>query len=163
MFQNLSFCVEKNKPLIIVGPSGAGKTSLLRILGGLWPVEKGSLKAPKTTGAGGVLFLPQRPYVSLTTLREQLVYPKSLENYAYESDELLMELVRKVGLGYILKDYDLDTCGDWCDIFSGGEQQRIAFVRVLYHRPAFCIMDEATSALDEKLEDICTSVRCKNL
>ena len=155
LFQNLSFCVEKNKPLIIVGPSGAGKTSLLRILGGLWPVEKGSLKAPKTTGAGGVLFLPQRPYLSLTTLREQLVYPKSLENYAYESDELLMELVRKVGLGYILKDYDLDTCGDWCDIFSGGEQQRIAFVRVLYHRPAFCIMDEATSALDEKLEDIC--------
>ena len=90
LFKNISFRVKKGEPLLIMGSSGAGKTSLLRVLGGLWPFQGGSLSKPSTIGRGGMFFfLPQRPYITLGTLRQQLIYPHRSEHQLGTDDELI--------------------------------------------------------------------------
>ncbi len=134
--------------------SGCGKSSLLRIIGGLWASDSGSISRPVSIGRGGIFFVPQRPYITVGSLRQQLLYPHTLEEQQ-ELDTQLESIVKLVGLEYLLARFGLDKPADWADILSGGEQQRLGFARLLYHRPVFAVMDEATSALDEALQERC--------
>jgi putative ATP-binding cassette transporter len=146
--ENLSLSVQPGQGLLIVGPSGRGKSSLLRAIAGLWNAGTGRLVRPPLEE---VLFLPQRPYIILGTLREQLLYP----NRNQETNEIrLREVLQEVNLQNLLNRVDsFDTEEPWENILSLGEQQRLAFARVLITRPSFTILDEATSALDLNNEE----------
>ena len=129
--------------LLVTGSSGCGKSTLLRTLAGIWPYGKGklSLKA-----GSRLLFLPQRPYLPLGSLRRALYYPGT----AAGSDEKMQQVLQKVGLEKFVSR--LDAIDDWSRILSLGEQQRLAFARVLLAKPDWVFLDEATSALDEPRE-----------
>lgn len=129
--------------LLVTGSSGCGKSTLLRTLAGIWPFGKGRMSIPEDHK---VLFLPQKPYLPLGSLRRALYYPLS----AYGSEEQLREALEKVGLSHLVKE--LDQVDDWSRILSLGEQQRLAFARVLLVKPQWLFLDEATSALDEPRE-----------
>jgi len=129
--------------LLIMGASGCGKSTLLRMLAGIWPFGKGKVTIPQ---GDKVLFLPQKPYLPLGSLRRALYYPLS----ASGSEEQMAEVLRKVGLSHFIEK--LDDIDDWSRILSLGEQQRLAFARVLLVKPQWLFLDEATSALDEPRE-----------
>ena len=123
--------------------SGSGKSTLLRALAGIWPFVTGKINLPKTEE---LMFIPQKPYIPLGSLREALLYPgkKPL------SDEELLYLLDLCQIGY-LRD-KLDLVADWSHVLSVGEQQRLAFVRAHIQEPKWLFLDEATSALDEDTE-----------
>ncbi|WP_303840527.1 ABC transporter ATP-binding protein/permease [Selenomonas ruminantium] len=129
--------------LLVTGSSGCGKSTLLRTLAGIWPYGKGKLSLPQ---GSRLLFLPQKPYLPLGSLRRALYYPGT----AAGSDSVLQAALQKVGL----EDFAsrLDEVDDWSRILSLGEQQRLAFARVLLQKPDWVFLDEATSALDEPRE-----------
>jgi vitamin B12/bleomycin/antimicrobial peptide transport system ATP-binding/permease protein len=141
--ENLSLSVQPGEGLLIVGASGRGKSSLLRAIAGLWNAGTGRLLRPPLEE---VLFLPQRPYIILGTLREQLLYPHTTRQM---SDRELKEVLQQVKLQNLLNRAEgFDTEVPWENILSLGEQQRLAFARLLIAHPRFTILDEATSALD---------------
>ena len=118
---------------------------MLRAVAGLWDRGSGAVVRPP---AADTMFLPQRPYCTLGSLRQQLVYPQTVDaSLAGGDDDALKAALRAVQLGR-LADGDLDDVRDWGDELSLGEQQRLSFARVLVNRPALAILDEATSALD---------------
>jgi putative ATP-binding cassette transporter len=130
------------EPLLVKGPSGAGKTSLMRALVGLWREGSGTVTRPPLSD---VMFLPQRPYMILGSLRDQLAYPRA----AGVSDEQLHEVLSAVNLSNLCERFGgLDAEMHWADVLSPGEQQRLAFARLLLNRPRYAFLDEATSALD---------------
>ena len=139
--------IDNNQSLLVVGPSGCGKTSLLRMISGLWEPANGVIKKPKI---GELLFIPQKPYMLLGTLREQLCYPTEVKKF---SDEHLTSVLHEVNLKTLVDRYpNLDIKQDWPRILSLGEQQRLAFARLLLNSPRFAVLDEATSALDINTE-----------
>ena len=129
--------------ILVTGASGAGKSTLLRALAGIWPYGSGTITLP--AGAKR-LFLPQRPYLVLGSLRRALSYPRT----AAASDEEIARILTCVGLEHF--SARLDDVDDWSRILSLGEQQRLAFARILLIRPDWIFLDEATSALDEPRE-----------
>ena len=149
IISNLNLSVNESESLLVVGPSGCGKTSLLRMISGLWKPKNGAIERPKT---GDLLFIPQKPYLILGSLREQLCYPTK-ENVF--SDDHLRSVLSEVNLNSLIERYpNLEIKQDWPRILSLGEQQRLAFGRLLLNSPRFAVLDEATSALDIKTEEL---------
>jgi putative ATP-binding cassette transporter len=147
LIRDLSVEVSAGERLLVVGPSGCGKTSFLRLVSGLWPPSRGQVSRPPV---GELMFIPQKPYMLLGSLREQLCYPQSVDRC---SDAQLRHVLEEVRLGELVQRYpDLDIKQDWPRLLSLGEQQRLAFARLLLNGPAFVVLDEATSALDVATE-----------
>jgi putative ATP-binding cassette transporter len=145
LVKELSFELHANQSLMIMGPSGTGKSSVLRTIAGLWYGGSGMLERP---AFAHLMFLPQRPYMVEGSLRDQLLYPYPERGV---SDEEIRKVVDDVNLSDVLArvDDDLDRVLDWGNVLSLGEQQRIAFARLFLRKPKFAFLDEATSALDE--------------
>lgn len=142
LVENLSLQIEPSDRLLIVGASGCGKSSLLRAIAGLWTNGQGRIARPDINE---MLFLPQRPYMLLGTLREQLIYPYNIDR----PDETLAHALKQVNLSELPERFGgFDTIHDWLSVLSLGQQQRLAFARVMLSQPAYAMMDEATSALD---------------
>ena len=143
LIKELNLQVRPGDALLITGDSGCGKSSLLRAMAGLWHTGGGAIHHPPFED---VFFLPQQPYLQSGTLRSQLIYP-SVESQL--SDDQLLEILKEVHLPLLAERVGgLDAVHDWEKLLSVGEQQRLAFGRVLVHRPQIVILDEATSALD---------------
>ena len=147
LIRDLNLEVGPQQRLLVVGPSGCGKTSFLRMVSGLWPPVGGSVERPPV---GELMFIPQKPYMLLGTLREQLCYPQPTDRF---SDDQLRHVLTQVRLPELVHRYpDLDIKQDWPRLLSLGEQQRLAFARLLLNSPRFVVLDEATSALDVTTE-----------
>jgi vitamin B12/bleomycin/antimicrobial peptide transport system ATP-binding/permease protein len=147
LVEDLSLTVEPHQSLAIVGESGVGKSSLLRAIAGLWNQGSGNIVRPSSNS---MLFLPQKPYMILGTLRQQLLYPHT---DSHIPDAQLEEALRQVNLADLTaKVGGLDVELSWSDVLSLGEQQRLAFARLLLTKPSYAILDEATSALDVQNE-----------
>lgn len=144
LLKDLNMEVPSAQAVLVRGPSGAGKTTLLRTIAGIWPYGSGEIIRPDT----GSLFLAQKPYLPLGTLREALHYPQPVDGSPAGEDEAVLDLVQ---LGHLRDRLDVED--DWSRILSLGEQQRLAFGRLLIARPDAAFLDEATSAMDEGLED----------
>lgn len=148
LVENLSVELPTGQGLLVMGPSGCGKSSLLRAIAGLWNSGKGTIVRPE---ADHILFLPQRPYMVLGTLRDQLLYPNT---HLEVDDERLKQVLEQVNLAGLDERFGgFDAEHDWADVLSMGEQQRITFARLLLNKPTYAILDEATSALDANNEE----------
>lgn len=206
LVHDLSFSIKQGDNLLIIGPNGCGKSSLFRILGGLWEVQSpGRLILPSSRK--DLFYLPQRSYFTYGSLREQIIYPDSLEDYQNNTieqkrknsessveeelidDDYLISLLHKVNLHYLLDyhsdsdsesdipsddaktitencifmDQSLDRVEKWPDFLSIGEQQRLAMVRLYYHKPKFAVLDECTSNISSDLEAECYRIATKDL
>ena len=137
--------LESGQSLVITGQSGAGKTTLLRSLAELWPYASGTLRRPD--GQNETMFLSQLPYVPLGSLRDVVCYPNSAADIP---DETVRYTLTTVALAPLCERLDEER--DWAKVLSPGEQQRVAFARILLTKPKAVFLDEATSALDEGLE-----------
>ncbi|CAF1223102.1 unnamed protein product [Rotaria sordida] len=152
LIENLNFTVQSGQNVIVVGPNGCGKSSLFRTIGELWPLASGTLTKP---GSGHLFYIPQKPYMTIGTLRDQIIYPDSYFDMRRKGikDDNLNELLDKVQLTYLVqREGGFDGVQDWMDVLSGGEKQRIAMARLFYHKPQFAILDECTSAVSVDVE-----------
>lgn len=160
LIQNLHLSLVSGSNLLITGTSGSGKSSLLRAIAGLWDHGSGSIIAPPKQIT---YFLPQTAYCSMGSLRDQLMYPhcstledptnpNGTKHYSYPpsvTDHDLWKVLEAVNLPELYQRAGgLDQVLDWSNVLSLGEQQRLAFGRLLVHKPKFAILDESTSALD---------------
>lgn len=183
----VDFSIMKNDRLLIVGPSGCGKSSLIRVIAGLWEMGSGDVLwnadmmlseediHTKSTDSyefsdngvkklpSSILFLPQKPYNVVGTLRQQISYPSIVDDsddWSIQEDSYLLDILEKVKLGDLAlrvgngnERKGLNATKDWSKVLSLGEQQRLAFARILYNKPSVVALDEATSALDKDAEE----------
>jgi ATP-binding cassette subfamily D (ALD) long-chain fatty acid import protein len=153
LIKALSFTLKHGDHLLVVGPNGCGKSSLFRILGGLWPVYGGTVYKPPFHA---IFYIPQRPYLSRGSLRQQIIYPDSLRQMRARgiTDADLLGYLKILGLEHLPELYDegWDAEAEWRDVLSGGLQQRIAMARLFYHRPKYAILDECTSSVTLETE-----------
>jgi len=152
LVDNISFQVKRFQNVMVTGPNGAGKSSVFRVLGELWPLHNGIMVKPRKEELLGV---PQKPYLVMGTLRDQIIYPHSVEdmrrlNITEDDLTCLLDIVDPART--ILSQWRWDEVRDWFMSFSGGQKQRIAMARIFYHRPLFAILDECTSAVSEEVE-----------
>ncbi len=145
VLQRQALTLRAGENVAVMGASGAGKSTLLRALARIWPYASGTIRRPPARA----LFLPQRPYIPLGTLRRALTYPEPSENTTMDKAALINAL-EAVGLGHLA--HRLDDTENWTLLLSGGEQQRLSFARALLERPAWLFLDEATSNLDQEAE-----------
>nr|XP_029122470.1 ABC transporter D family member 1 isoform X2 [Elaeis guineensis] len=163
--RHLTFDIEQGKSLLVTGPNGSGKSSVFRVLRGLWPTVSGRLVKP----CQGMFYVPQRPYTSLGTLRDQIIYPLSREEaemtmlamfHAGDKpdasdllDAHLKTILENVRLVYLLEREGWDATSNWEDVLSLGEQQRLGMARLFFHHPKFGILDECTNATSVDVEE----------
>ena len=194
---NLS--IVKSDRLLIVGPSGCGKSSLIRVFAGLWEMGSGDVIwnsdmilseediHTKSTDSydlstnndnelrrlpTGILFLPQKPYNIIGSLRQQIIYPSTInddDDWSSQADSQLLDILERVKLGDLAlrvgngnERKGLNTTKDWTKLLSLGEQQRLSFARILYNKPTVVVLDESTSALDKEAEEAVFSLLIKN-
>lgn len=157
LIESLSFIVHSGEHLLISGPNGVGKSAIPRIIAGLWPVYRGLVSRPKGYSVDGIMFVPQRPYLSVGTLRDQVIYPHT-EIDMHErgvSDTELLTILQDARLGYLpSREGGWDSRKEWKDVLSGGEKQRMAIARLLYHEPNYAFLDEGTSAVSSDVEGL---------
>ncbi|QIW97631.1 hypothetical protein AMS68_003149 [Peltaster fructicola] len=157
LIDNLSFIVSPGEHLLITGPNGAGKSAVARIAAGLWPTYRGLVSRPLQKGQNGIMFLPQRVYLTTGTLRDQVIYPHTEIDMrdAGRREAQLQEILAKAKLGYLPeREGGWDTRKEWKDVLSGGEKQRMGIARLLYHAPRFAFIDEGTSAVSADVEGL---------
>jgi putative ATP-binding cassette transporter len=135
--------IGRGEKVLLTGPSGSGKSTVFRALAGIWPFGAGVVRRP----VARVLFLPQKPYLTVGTLREQVSYPSAPGTF---DDETCRTALAECGLAHLADRLDEEQ--HWAQRLSGGEQQRIAFARAVLHRPEWLFLDEATSSLDQATE-----------
>jgi ATP-binding cassette subfamily D (ALD) long-chain fatty acid import protein len=157
LVESLSFIVHSGDHLLISGPNGVGKSAIPRIVAGLWPVYRGLVSRPRGFGLDGIMFLPQRPYLSVGTLRDQVLYPHTEIDMheAGETDATLQKILDDAHLGYLpQREGGWDARKEWKDVLSGGEKQRMGMARLFYHEPRYAFMDEGTSAVSSDVEGL---------
>lgn len=144
LLQNVSLTLPHGQSIALAGPSGIGKSTLLRVMANIWPFASGCIQQPQLR----MMFMPQRPYLPLGNLKQILCYPLEAENY---DDTVLQQILRQIGLPQLaprLKEEEV-----WEQTLSPGEQQRLMFGRILLNKPDWVFLDEATSNLDEAAEN----------
>jgi len=145
LLHSTSLKLKPKEHVLITGPSGSGKSTFFRALAGIWPYWKGRIRLPK---GARTLFLPQKPYLPIGSLKHAVCYP---DEATHHSDDSVREILQAVGLGHLVND--LDRAENWTQVLSGGEQQRLAFARALLIRPDWLFLDEATASLPEEDQD----------
>ncbi|CAL1709088.1 unnamed protein product [Somion occarium] len=154
LVKDLTMSLQPGEHLMITGSNGVGKTAVARVLAGLWaPYGEGVVRRPE--GNKGVFVVPQRSYMVVGSLLDQIIYPHSYAQFlgSGRTHEELMDILTAVNLEYIpSREGGWSTRKEWRDVFSGGERQRMGMARVFYHRPQFAILDECTSAVSSDVE-----------
>ncbi|KAJ3362249.1 hypothetical protein GGF32_006281 [Allomyces javanicus] len=154
LVSGLNLHVAPGQHMMITGANGIGKTSVARVVRGLWPLFEGTLYRPHDKD---IFYIPQRPYLVLGTLRDQVIYPDSVEQMRAKgvTDHDLMRVLEWVHLAYLPgREGGWDTIKEWKDVCSGGEKQRLNLARLFYHKPVLAFMDECTSAVSTDVEGL---------
>ena len=138
--KQLDMTIKPGQHTLITGPNGSGKTSIVRVIRGLWPLFEGEMNRPQRNE---IMYIPQRAYLSIGSLRDQLIYPHTYAEMIKngKSDDDLQIILDIVHLGYLeAREGGFDTVKDWKDVFSGGEKQRVNICRLFYHKPKYVIL-----------------------
>ncbi len=140
-----SLTFKAGEDVLITGPSGAGKSTLFRAMAGIWPYWKGRVRVPR---GAKLLFLPQKPYLPIGSLKRAVTYPADSASFA---EREIADALQAVGLAGLAGD--LERSENWAQVLSGGEQQRLAFARAVLNKPDWLFLDEATASLPEEAQD----------
>lgn len=160
LVNSINFKVVIGQNVLITGPNGSGKSSLFRLLGELWPLYGGKLIKPANDK---LFYIPQKPYLALGSFRDQIIYPDTYEDMLNKglTDDDLKEILNIVKLDYLMERETFHSVQDWQEVLSGGEKQRVAISRLLYHKPQFAILDECTSAVSADVEQSIYEYLCE--